>query len=69
MGKPYSPIPVAFTKSSKTLVIELCGESVYARSTRVSEANPLGRLQSAGLAKPKHTCAFEAVFAPPPHSH
>jgi len=25
--------------------------------------------QSAGLAKPKHTCAFEAVFAPPPHSH
>jgi PAS domain S-box-containing protein len=22
----------------------------------------------AGLAKPKHTCAFEAVFAPPPHS-
>jgi len=25
-------------------------------------------LQSAGLGKPKHTCAFEAVFAPPPHS-
>ena len=24
--------------------------------------------QSAGLGKPKHTCAFEAVFAPPPHS-